>query len=183
MVVWADFAFAQDCISLKKIEESRVETIEKAHQIESGSWFKEYIWDKSKFSAAYTYGSKRSFEDPNGKTWKDNSEHKGEMKLIYEIPLNIRYQNQKKLLTNDRLRQAALHKTQLDSDNAILEWRIANSMLERKKLDLLDRKDKLSFNEKKIAELEIEEAKYRVDKLVNQIKSLNGIFSKADLCI
>ncbi|WP_252716464.1 hypothetical protein [Acinetobacter haemolyticus] len=56
-------------------------------------------------------------------------------------------------------------------------------MLERKKLDLLDRKDKLSFNEKKIAELEIEEAKYRVDKLVNQIKSLNGIFSKADLCI
>ncbi|WP_227553982.1 hypothetical protein [Acinetobacter haemolyticus] len=97
MVVWADFAFAQDCISLKKIEESRVETIEKAHQIESGSWFKEYIWDKSKFSAAYTYGSKRSFEDPNGKTWKDNSEHKGEMKLIYEIPLNIRYQNQKKL--------------------------------------------------------------------------------------
>ncbi|WP_162511261.1 hypothetical protein [Acinetobacter haemolyticus] len=30
MVVWADFAFAQDCISLKKIEESRVETIEKA---------------------------------------------------------------------------------------------------------------------------------------------------------
>ncbi|WP_228277401.1 hypothetical protein [Acinetobacter haemolyticus] len=87
------------------------------------------------------------------------------------------------LLTNDRLRQAALHKTQLDSDNAILEWRIANSMLERKKLDLLDRKDKLSFNEKKIAELEIEEAKYRVDKLVNQIKSLNGIFSKADLCI
>jgi hypothetical protein len=34
------------------------------------------------------------------------------------------------------LKNNALEKTKFDSDNAILDWRIANNLLERKKLEL-----------------------------------------------
>jgi hypothetical protein len=70
---------------------------------------------------------------------------------------------------------------QFDSDNAILDWRIANNLLERKRLELVDRNNELSSNKKKIAELEIEEMKYKVDKLANQIKNLNGISNTSNI--
>lgn len=136
-----------------------------------------------KFSGVYSYGSERSFEDEQGKTWKDNSKHKSEVKVSYEVPLNILYQKKKETQSNEKLKNDALEKTKFDSDNAILDWRIANNLLQRKKLELEDGVDNLSPIKKKIAELEIEEMQYKVDKLENQIKNLNGIPNTSNICI
>ena len=64
-----------------------------------------------------------------------------------------------------------------------MDWRIANNLLERKKLELEDGTNRLSPTKKKITELEIEEMQYKVDKWENQIKNLNGILSTSNICI
>lgn len=182
MGFWAGSLLAQDCISLNEMQETRIANIKKDYESDNRPWVKEYIWDKLKFSGVYGYGSERSFEDEQGKTWKENSKHKSEVKLSYEVPLNILHQKKKEVLNNENLKNNALEKMQFDSDNAILDWRIANNLLERKRLELVDRNNELSSNKKKIAELEIEEMKYKVDKLANQIKNLNGISNTSNIC-
>jgi len=174
---------AYDCISLKEMQETRIANIKNEFEPDNRPWVKEYIWDKLKFSGVYSYGSERSFEDEQGKTWKDNSKHKSEVKVSYEVPLNILYQKKKEALNNEKLKNDALEKTKFDSDNAILDWRIANNLLERKKLELEAGVSNMSLTKKKITELEIEEMQYKVDKLANQIKNLNGITSASNICI
>ncbi|WP_336939010.1 hypothetical protein [Acinetobacter modestus] len=183
MGLWTESVLAQDCISLREMQETRIANIKNVFEPNNRPWVKEYIWDKLKFSGVYSYGSERSFEDEQGKTWKDNSKHKSEVKVSYEVPLNILYQKKKEVLNNEKLKNNALEKTQFDSDNAILDWRIANNLLQRKQLELEGGVDNLSPTKKKIAELEIEEMQYKVDKLANQIKNLNGITSASNICI
>ncbi|MCH7334609.1 hypothetical protein MMO39_13125 [Acinetobacter modestus] len=183
MGLWTESVLAQDCISLREMQETRIANIKNEYDPNNRPWVKEYIWDKLKFSGVYSYGSERSFEDEQGKTWKDNSKHKSEVKVSYEVPLNILYQKKKEVLNNEKLKNNALEKTQFDSDNAILDWRIANNLLQRKQLELEGGVDNLSPTKKKIAELEIEEMQYKVDKLANQIKNLNGITSASNICI
>lgn len=183
MGLWTGSVLAQDCISFKEMQETRIANIQKDYEPDNRPWVKEYIWDKLKFSGVYSYGSERSFEDEQGKTWKDNSKHKSEVKVSYEVPLNLLYQKKKETLNNEKLKNDALEKTKFDSDNAILDWRIANNLLEREKIELEDGTNKLSPTKKKITELEIEEMQYKVDKLENQIKNLNGIPSTSNICI
>ena len=183
MGLWTESVLAQDCISLREMQETRMANIKNEFEPDNRPWVKEYIWDKLKFSGVYSYGSERSFEDEQGKTWKDNSKHKSEVKVSYEVPLNILYQKKKEALNNEKLKNDALEKTKFDSDNAILDWRIANNLLQRKQLELEGGVDNLSPTKKKIAELEIEEMQYKVDKLANQIKNLNGITSASNICI
>ncbi|ENX04126.1 hypothetical protein F900_00465 [Acinetobacter modestus] len=182
MGLWTGSVLAYDCISLKEMQETRIANIKNEFEPDNRPWVKEYIWDKLKFSGVYSYGSERSFEDEQGKTWKDNSKHKSEVKVSYEVPLNILYQKKKEALNNEKLKNDALEKTKFDSDNAILDWRIANNLLERKKLELEAGVSNMSLTKKKITELEIEEMQYKVDKLANQIKNLNGITSASNIC-
>jgi hypothetical protein len=124
--------------------------------------------------------------DGEGKTWRDGSKHNAEIKISYEMPLNVLipyFQNKNEANLQENSRREALEKTKFDSDNAILDWRIANNLLERKKLELEDGTNKLSPTKKKITELEIEEMQYKVDKWENQIKNLNGILSTSNICI
>ena len=183
MGLWTESVLAQDYISLREMQETRIANIKNEYDPNNRPWVKEYIWDKLKFSGVYSYGSERSFEDEQGKTWKDNSKHKSEVKVSYEVPLNILYQKKKEVLNNEKLKNNALEKTQFDSDNAILDWRIANNLLQCKKLELESGVDNLSPTKKKIAELEIEEMQYKVDELQNQIKNLNGIPNTSNICI
>nr|WP_314369283.1 hypothetical protein [uncultured Acinetobacter sp.] len=183
MGLWTGSVLAYDCISLKEMQETRIANIKNEFEPDNRPWVKEYIWDKLKFSGVYSYGSERSFEDEQGKTWKDNSKHKSEVKVSYEVPLNILYQKKKEALNNEKLKNDALEKTKFDSDNAILDWRIANNLLERKKLELEAGVSNMSLTKKKITELEVEEMQYKVDKLANQIKNLNGITSASNICI
>lgn len=182
MGVWTGSVLAQDCISLREMQETRIANIKDEYEPDNRPWVKEYIWDKLKFSGVYSYGSERSFEDEQGKTWKDNSKHKSEVKVSYEVPLNILYQKKKEALNNEKLKNNALEKKKFDSDNAILDWRIANNLLERKKLELEAGVSNMSPTEKKISELEIEEMQYKVDKLANQIKNINGIKNTSNIC-
>lgn len=182
MGVWTGSVLAQDCISLREMQETRIANIKDEYEPDNRPWVKEYIWDKLKFSGVYSYGSERSFEDEQGKTWKDNSKHKSEVKVSYEVPLNILYQKKKEALNNEKLKNNALEKKKFDSDNAILDWRIANNLLERKKLELEAGVSNMSPTEKKISELEIEEMQYKVDKLTNQIKNINGIKNTSNIC-
>jgi len=144
MGLWTESVLAQDCISLREMQETRIANIKNEYDPNNRPWVKEYIWDKLKFSGVYSYGSERSFEDEQGKTWKDNSKHKSEVKVSYEVPLNILYQKKKEVLNNEKLKNNALEKTQFDSDNAILDWRIANNLLQRKQLELEGGVDNLS---------------------------------------
>ncbi|ENW08005.1 hypothetical protein [Acinetobacter beijerinckii] len=183
MGLWTVSVLAQDCISLREMQETRIANIKDEYEPDNRPWVKEYIWDKLKFSGVYSYGSERSFEDEQGKTWKDNSKHRSEVKVSYEVPLNILYQKKKEALNNEKLKNNALEKTKFDSDNAILDWRIANNLLERNKLELESGVSNMSLTKKKITELEIEEMQYKVDKLANQIKNLNGIANTSNICI
>lgn len=164
---WTGSVLAQDCISLREMQETRIVNIKDEYEPDNRPWVKEYIWDKLKFSGVYSYGSERSFEDEQGETWKDNSKHKSEVKVSYEVPLNILYQKKKEAQNYEKLKNNALEKKKFDSDNAILDWRIANNLLERKKLELEDGVSNMSLTRKKITELEIEEMQYKVDKLAN----------------
>lgn len=182
MGLWTVSVLAQDCISLREMQETRIANIKDEYEPDNRPWVKEYILDKLKISGVYSYGSERSFEDEQEKTWKDNFKHKSEVKVSYEVPLNILYQKKKEALNNEKLKNNALEKTKFDSDNAILDWRIANNLLERKKLELEAGVSNMSPTEKKISELEIEEMQYKVDKLANQIKNINGIKNTSNIC-
>lgn len=184
MIFGFSSVFAQDCATSRalggELWEMRQSKVEKQYELDKWkpqrSWVRENVIDRLTLSGEYSYGTESELKDPNGRDWNLKPKKNGEVKISYTLPIGKLFQQESSESHphSEYSKQLAVDKAKIEFDNLIADWRVANNLLERKKLELVDKLQSSEPDTKKIAVLEIEAAQYAVDKLSTQIKNLSG---------
>lgn len=194
MGLWAGAVLAQDCTDSTGMGEQYWNNREKiiGNQYEMETWkassdksamalIKKNLLDRITFSTAYGDGYQISTEG-TGVIFNPKEQNDWTWSIKYEVPLgNFFPESTPQSHPNkEYFKDSAKAKAKIEFDNLISDWRIANSALERKKAEL---ESKTNQQDKKIAAWAVEEARYSVEKIRNQISNLSGTPVSFNTCI